>query len=52
MSKDKEKELKYQIYLINQQIRGLEKQKKIYIDELKKYDPKKTKDNKKRTRVS
>ena len=46
MSKDKEKDLKYQIHLINQQIRVLEKQKKIYVDELKQYDPKKTKERK------
>ena len=40
MSKDKKKELKYQIYLIDQEIKDLKKQKKIYVDELKKYDPK------------
>ena len=35
MSEDKDKELKYQIYLIDQEIKGLKKQKKIYVDELK-----------------
>lgn len=33
--KDKEKELKYQIYLIDQQIKDLKKQKKIYVDALR-----------------
>ena len=37
MAKDKEKELKYQIYLIDQEIKGLKKQKQVYIDELRQY---------------
>lgn len=41
--KDKEKELKYQIYLIDQEIKNLKKQKKIYVDELRQYETSKTK---------
>lgn len=48
MSKDKDKELKYQIYLIDQEIKGLKKQKKIYVDELKLIEYQKTKNRKKR----
>lgn len=33
--KDKDKEIKYEIYLIDQEIKQLKKQKKIYVDELK-----------------
>lgn len=47
MSKDREKELKYQIYLIDQEIKELKKQKKIYVDELRRYENKKTKRRKK-----
>ena len=47
MSKDKDKELKYQIYLIDQEIKDLKKQKKIYIDELKLIEYQKTKNRKK-----
>lgn len=36
--KDKDKELKYEIYLIDMEIRKLKKQKKIYVDELKKLE--------------
>ena len=43
MSKDKSKELKYQIYLIDREIKGLKKQKKIYVDELRQYENQKTK---------
>lgn len=43
--KDKEKEIKYQIYLIDQEIKGLKKQKRIYVDELKQYENKKVKGN-------
>ena len=46
MSKDKGKELKYQIYLIEQEIKDLKKQKKIYVDELKLIEFKKTKKKK------
>lgn len=45
--KDKEKELKYQIYLIDQQIKDLKKQKKVYVDELKQYENKRKVANKK-----
>lgn len=38
--KKEEKELKYQIYLIDQEIKSLKKQKKIYVDELKQYENK------------
>ena len=48
MSKDKDKELKYQIYLIDQEIKGLKKQKKIYVDELKLIEYQKTKNIKKK----
>lgn len=41
MSKDKGKELKYKIYLIDQEIKGLKKQKKIYVDELRQCENKK-----------
>lgn len=40
MAKDKEKELKYQIYLIDQEIKDLKKQKRVYIDELRQYEHK------------
>jgi len=43
MSKKEEKDLKYQIYLIDQEIKGLKKQKKIYVDELRQYENKKAK---------
>ena len=33
--KERDKELKYEIYLIDQEIRQLKKQKKKYVDELK-----------------
>ena len=46
MSEDKDKELKYQIYLIDQEIKGLKKQKKIYVDELKLIECIKTKKKK------
>ena len=46
MSEDKDKELKYQIYLIDQEIKGLKKQKKIYVDELKLIEYRKTKKKK------
>ena len=46
MSKDKDKELKYQIYLIDQEIKDLKKQKKIYVDELKLIECRKTKKKK------
>lgn len=36
--KDKDKELKYEIYLIDMEIRKLKKQKKIYVDELRAYE--------------
>lgn len=45
--KDKDKELKYEIYLIDQEIRQLKKQKKKYVDELRAYETNKTK-NKRR----
>ena len=48
MSKDKDKELKYQIYLIDQEIKDLKKQKKIYVDELKLVEYQKTKNRKKK----
>ena len=44
--KKEEKELKYQIYLIDQQIKDLKKQKKIYVDELKLIECRKTKKKK------
>ena len=44
--KDKEKEIKYQIYLIDQEIKNLKKQKKIYVDELKLIEYRKTKKKK------
>lgn len=46
MSKDKDKELKYQIYLIDQEIKGLKKQKKVYVDELKLIERRKVKKKK------
>lgn len=33
--KDREKELKYEIYLVDQEIKQLKKQKKKYVDELR-----------------
>lgn len=48
MSKKEEKELKYQIYLIDQEIKGLKKQKKIYVDELKHLENKNVKKKGKR----
>lgn len=33
--KDREKELKYEIYLVDQEIKQLKKQKKNYVDELR-----------------
>lgn len=42
MSKDKSKELKYEIFLIDQQIKDLKKQKKVYVDELREYEISKT----------
>lgn len=36
--KDKDKELKYEIFLIDQQIKELKKQKKVFVDELKQYE--------------
>lgn len=33
--RDREKELKYEIYLVDQEIKQLKKQKKKYVDELR-----------------
>lgn len=41
--KDRDKELKHEIYLIDQEIKQLKKQKKVYVDELREYEKSKTK---------
>lgn len=45
--KDKDKELKYEIYLIDVEIKKLKKQKKIYVDELRAYENNKSKNKRK-----
>ena len=47
MEKELISKLKYQIYLIDQEIKDLKKQKKIYVDELKLIECRKTKKKKK-----
>ncbi len=41
-NKNRDKDLKLQIYLIDQEIKSLKKQKKIYVDELREYEISKT----------
>jgi hypothetical protein len=45
-NKNRDKDLKLQIYLIDQEIKSLKKQKKVYVDELKEYEISKTKKRK------
>jgi hypothetical protein len=45
-NKNRDKDLKLQIYLIDQQIKDLKKQKKIYVDELRELEMSKTKKRK------
>ena len=45
-NKNRDKDLKLKIYLIDQEINSLKKQKKIYVDELREYEVSKTKSRK------
>lgn len=45
-NKNRDKDLKLQIYLIDQEINSLKKQKKVYVDELREYEVSKTKSRK------
>ena len=45
-NKNRDKDLKLQIYLIDQQIKDLKKQKKVYVDKLREYEISKTKKRK------
>ena len=45
-NKNRDKDLKLQIYLIDQEINSLKKQKKVYVDELRDFEISKTKKRK------
>jgi hypothetical protein len=45
-NKNRDKDLKLQIYLIDQEIKSLKKQKKVYVDELREFEISKTKKRK------
>jgi hypothetical protein len=45
-NKNRDKDLKLQIYLIDQEIKSLKKQKKVYVDELRDFEISKTKKRK------
>lgn len=49
-NKNRDKDLKLQIYLIDQEINSLKKQKKVYVDELREYEISKTKKRKEKKR--
>lgn len=50
-NKNRDKDLKLQIYLIDQEIKSLKKQKKVYVDELREYEVSKTKKRKEKKRI-
>lgn len=50
-NKNRDKDLKLQIYLIDQEIKSLKKQKKVYVDELREFEISKTKKRKEKKRI-